>query len=182
MREVLTIIAEIQASKEASEEFILTRRSKDRARKRRRKDAEVSTEAPPKEKNQTPHPVANATAHEAMTDLVWKTCLPKVVALGEPERSARSNVGRWLKSSGPERTMKAIEAAERVGTRDPVAYITAALKTDRVRKDGDGWAIPHGTEEYESWRKHCIKTNSSKIYAFPDTPGHVANAPTRWPA
>jgi hypothetical protein len=142
---------------------------------------EPSAEIPPKEKNQTPHSVANATAHEALTDLVWKAFLPRLLALGTPERAARSNVGRWLKEAGPERTMKAIESAERVGTRDPIPYITAALKTDRVRKNGTGWVIPHGTDEYAAWRKFYVKSNSAQVYGFPDEPGHVGKAPTRWP-
>jgi hypothetical protein len=51
-----------------------------------------------------------------------------------------------------------------------------------VHRRSDGkWDIPHGTDEYDAYRDQAIKLNTSTIYTFPDTPGHVAVCVDRWP-
>lgn len=39
-------------------------------------------------------------------------------------------IGRWLKTHSPHELLKAIEAAQRVGTHDPVGYIGGVLRSD----------------------------------------------------
>ena len=181
MREVLTIVAEIQAAHETTEAKILARLSKDRARKRRGKSTEVPSEAPPKEKNQTPPPVANATAHELQTDLVWKTSPDRLVALGLTDRAARSNLGRWLKGSAPAKVLEAVDAAVRVGTRDPIPYITEALKPKGIRKNGTGWYITPDSDEYEAWKKYALKISDYSLLSRLKYNTGEVKVPTRWP-
>lgn len=101
---------------------------------------------------------------------------------------ARGLIGRWLSpkkgiGATPEILLLAIRAAAAIETPGPIAYIEAAARkeTSSARRDGDEWLIPHGTEEYLAHRKVALIANSSAVYSFPDMPGHVARAKTRWP-
>jgi DNA-binding MarR family transcriptional regulator len=123
---------------------------------------------------------------------VWVAGVEILKSLSLEEGFARKMVSRWLKGSGgnQERVMAAIEAAAEAGTRDPIPYVTAALKetpadssaplTARRRQDGK-WDIPHGTDEYEAYRSKASRENSPAVYSFPDKPGHVAVCADRWP-
>lgn len=102
--------------------------------------------------------VANATVRELKTDLVWKSCPRQLVSLGLTERTARSNLGRWLKNADPDRVLNAVDAARRVGTQDPIPYIESALKPKSVRREGDHWFVDPGTEEFEAWHKDCAQS------------------------
>jgi hypothetical protein len=75
---------------------------------------------------------ADQSAHQAMTDTVWRTCPSKLEKLGVKKNQARSFVGRCLKSAEPGAVLEAIDAAFKNGTKDPCAYITAALKDKSV--------------------------------------------------
>lgn len=106
------------------------------------------------------------------------------------ESQKRENqIGRWLSQKGgraakPEDVVRAIRAAAAAGSGDPIPYIEATLRNEAaggVRREGDDWRIPHGTEEYQAHRRHLAKINSPEIYRWPDTPGHVARAKSRWP-
>jgi hypothetical protein len=138
---------------------------------------------PPKEKNQTPlsPTVANATVHDRKTELVWNSCPNQLVSLGLSARAARSNLGRWLKQAGPDRVLELVEAAERIGTQDPIAYITAALKPSGVRREGSEWIVTYGSEEFEVWRQHYRRDNSARQWAFREEEGCEVRVPSRWP-
>jgi hypothetical protein len=122
---------------------------------------------------------------------VWVEGLQILQSLSLAEPIARKMVGRWIKDCGgdQDRVMAAIESAAAAGTRDPVPYVTAALRAVPaeaaplgVRRRPDGkWDIPHGTEEYEAFRAKYARENSPKVYSFPDKPGHVAVCDDRWP-
>jgi hypothetical protein len=120
---------------------------------------------------------------------VWTEGVAKLQSLNTGEPQARKLIGRWLSAkSEPVATedmlRRAILAAETAGTADPVPFITAILKNEAagsVHRDGDEWIIPHGTEEYAAHAKHARIGNSPDIYRWPDTPGHVARAKSRWP-
>ena len=71
------------------------------------------------------------TAHEAQVEMVWKTCPMKLERLEVGKRQARSLIGKWLKTSAPTKVMEAICAAERIGTLDPIPYVTEALKANK---------------------------------------------------
>lgn len=64
---------------------------------------------------------------------------------GEPERNARSLIGRWRKLHGDDGTRRAIEAAIDENPMEPVAWITKAMQQNRGRqRDGppeQRWAI-----------------------------------------
>jgi hypothetical protein len=137
----------------------------------------------------------NAIAKEegqAGRRFVWVEGLQILQSLSLAEPIARKMVGRWIKDCGgdQDRVMAAIESAAAAGTRDPVPYVTAALRAVPaeaaplgVRRRPDGkWDIPHGTEEYEAFRAKYARENSPKVYSFPDKPGHVAVCDDRWPA
>jgi hypothetical protein len=104
------------------------------------------------------------------------------------ETKARRLIGRWLSrkrglSASPENVLRAILDAAATGSPQPVPYIEAILKNAAggVRRDGDDWLIPHGTDEYRAHRQHLTIANSPEIYRWPDTLGHVARAKSRWP-
>lgn len=51
-----------------------------------------------------------------------------------------------------------------------------------VQRNGTGWHITHGTDEYTAWRRYAYAINNGDlIYGLPDKPGHVAHVPGRWP-
>lgn len=51
-----------------------------------------------------------------------------------------------------------------------------------VQRNGTGWHITHGTEEYAAWRKYAHAIDDGDlIYALKDQPGHTAKVPDRWP-
>jgi hypothetical protein len=100
------------------------------------------------------------------------------------EKKARSLVGLWLKTHKPEEVLRAVCAAWRVGTQDPIAYVTGALKTrdpPAWRRNGGSVYVRHGSEQYEAWRKHFKIANSSRVYEFRDEPGHEVLVPSVWP-
>jgi hypothetical protein len=134
---VLSMLARLDTKNEA-------RKERDRLRKLRGNSAEIPQGVSPKEKSNPPSPsVAKATerpAAQSMNDFVWIECPKRLQELGLSERAARSNLGRWLKQTkSPERVLAAVEAAERAGTKDPVPYITEALKPKVLQFSGD-WA------------------------------------------
>lgn len=47
-----------------------------------------------------------------------------------------SLIGRWLKSSTPVKILEAIETAQKVGTQDPVPYITEILNRENANQNG----------------------------------------------
>jgi len=131
------------------------------------------------------------SAAQEASQRLWSEGLETLSALANPflgETKARRLIGRWIsrtKGPGatPENVLRAIDAAAAAGTPQPVPYIEAILKNEAggVRREGDDWLIPHGTEEYSAHRRQLQVANSPEIYRWPDTPGHVARARSRWP-
>lgn len=179
MEEVLSILADLQQEREA-------RLSKDRARKRRGKSVEVPVEIPPKEKNSNPPvPVANATEgltpHQLQSNLLWSAGLPMLEGMGCSNKEARSMVGRWLKAAPPAQVLDAIYNAKSIGTKDPIPYITAALKPSGVRKNGSGWYITKETEEYEAWVKYANRISDYSLLSRLKYGDGEIKVPSRWP-
>jgi hypothetical protein len=73
------------------------------------------------------------------------------VKLGLSEQRARNHIGRSLKTNKPEEILRAIEQAERNGTRDPIPYVTEMLKPKDLgwRKNGGGYLVKYGSEPLE---------------------------------
>jgi hypothetical protein len=130
------------------------------------------------------------SAAQEASQRLWSEGLETLSLLANPslgETQARRLIGRWISKKGlaasPENALRAILDAAIAGTPQPVPYIEAILKNAAggVRRDGDDWLIPHGTEEYRAHRQQLAIANSPEIYRWPDTPGHVARAKSRWP-
>ena len=131
------------------------------------------------------------SAAQEASQRLWSKGLETLSVLANPslgETKARNLIGRWLSrkkglAASPETVLRAIRDAAAAGTPQPVPYIEAILRNESggVRRDGDDWLIPHGTEEYRAHRQQLTIANSSEIYRWPDTPGHVARARSRWP-
>jgi len=68
------------------------------------------------------------TVHQVITDMVWQKGIPDLVKLGAKESTIRSFIGKCLKTSDPEDVLRAIEAAVKLGTKEPQAYITKVLE------------------------------------------------------
>lgn len=115
---VLSILSRIETRADT-----LRAKGRERTSRWRHRNVNVTRHEPPKEKNQTPPPVANATA------TIWMDCVPLLTSLGLQERTARSNIGRWLKTNPEQDVRKAVSAAAQAGTGDPIPYITKALKS-----------------------------------------------------
>ena len=88
----------------------------------------ITQKAEAKSQSSDPNGSAPSTAQEALTTTLWRFGSQKLVNLGLSEDRARNQIGRWLKTNKPEEILRTIEQAERNGTRDPIPYITAALK------------------------------------------------------
>ena len=116
--------------------------------------------------------------------MLWREGLKHLTKLGLSDGKARAQIGRWLKAAKPEELLRAIEQAARNGTRDPIPYITAALKPKDKgwRKNGTGYHVMHGSEPYDAWREEYRKQNSARQWEFPDKPGTEAVVPTLWPS
>ena len=129
------------------------------------------------------------SAAQEANQRLWGEGLETLASLANlGETKARSLIGRWLSrkkglAASAESVLRAIHDAAAAGTPQPVPYIEAILRneTGGVRRDGDDWLIPHGTEEYRAHRQQLTIANSPEIYQWPDTPGHVARARSRWP-
>lgn len=130
-----------------------------------------------------PNGSAPRTAHQALTDTLWREGPKKLAKLGTPENRARKQIGHWLKTSKPEEILRAIEQAERNGTRDPIPYVTAALKPKAQgwRKNGSGYYVKHGSEQFEAWRSHYKRLNDARQWEFSDNPGLEVQVASLWP-
>lgn len=126
-----------------------------------------------------PSESAPKTAHELQTALVWETCPERLDKLGLSEKAARSNLGRWLKTAPPDRVLKAVDAAARCGTRDPIPYVTEALKDTRPKRNGERFVVKRGSEQFEAWERWARRTNSSMVYSF--TARDEVDVPSMWP-
>lgn len=80
-------------------------------------------------------PPAGMTAQEA----VWALGVPLLTAAGQPEKAARSVLGKWVKGYGPEAVREAIVRCAEQQVVEPVSWIIAALGTPcAVRRAADG--------------------------------------------
>lgn len=145
-QEVLSIIAEMQAVDES-------RRAKQRARKNKQRHANVTGQErdshrdihtkerspiPPKENTSSELPrgsssAAGAASKPIYTDSkheLWGEGTAILQQLGLSERSAKSNIGRWLKDAKDDSVgvLGAIQRARDNRIIDPVPWITRAIK------------------------------------------------------
>lgn len=104
---------------------------------------------------QTSRSAQRAEEAAAAARRIFGECLHTLVRLGMKESKARTMLGKWRKTAGDDETLiAAINAASRVNSPDPVAYVTAALKERtssknkveaRLSHDWSlvGWEAPH---------------------------------------
>jgi hypothetical protein len=123
------------------------------------------------------------TEYEAQVEAVWKTCPAKLEALHVDKKQARSVIGKWLKNAPPQKVMEAICAAEKIGTLDPIPYVTEALKTGKpVRKAENGkWLISKGTAEWDAWREFRQR-NRDEALVYSMDHNEQLEFRTRWPS
>jgi hypothetical protein len=74
-----------------------------------------------------PRPIYTDSKHE-----LWGEGVQILQQLGVPDRSARSNIGRWLRDQrdDAQRVLGAIQRARDARVIDPIPWITRALATD----------------------------------------------------
>jgi hypothetical protein len=72
-------------------------------------------------------PTEGASAPDDETHSLWRDGPKLLGQLSLPERSARSNIGRWLKSRTAGQVLDAIRSAHRAGTQDPIPYVNQTL-------------------------------------------------------
>ena len=136
-----------------------------------------------KSQSSDPNGSAPSTAQEALTTTLWRLGPQRLVRLGLPEARARNQIGHWLKTNKPEEILRLIEQAERNGTRDPIPYITAALKPKDTgwRKNGTGYLVKCGSEPWNAWRSHLKRNNDPRQWEFVEKPGSEVQVPSLWP-
>jgi hypothetical protein len=155
---VLLIIAEMQAAIDSLEAAEVARLKKDRERKPKRRFRGNSMEnprtilgnseqkeippAPPKEKttsSQIPRGICSEAAVAAQAPVyadsrheLWGEGVAILGQLGIAERSARPNIGRWLKDAKDDAQMVlgAIQRARDHRVIDPIPWITRAIGTE----------------------------------------------------
>ena len=115
--------------------------------------------------------------------LVWKEGASRLMALGLTERTAKSNLGRWLKANTPDAVLEAVLAASRKGTLDPIPFVTAALKKGERpwKREGDHYLIRGDSEHADKWRSHGKRTNQGDYAYIPKTPDYWAKVPRLYP-
>lgn len=80
---------------------------------------------------------------------VWNAGKPFLASRGVSNPGAM--IGRWLKSHSPLALLAAIEAAQKVGTHDPIPYIEEALKgKDHAKRTGTADRIARVASRFES--------------------------------
>lgn len=108
---------------------------------------------------------ANASAASAApiyadsTHELWHEGVAILVQLGLADKPARSNIGRWLRDakSDAAKVLGAIQRARDARTRDPVAFITGALKTN-IKPRGGGGFLELALEIGEHEQQHSDHT------------------------
>lgn len=91
-------------------------------------DTETETEGTDAIASDAPS-VASPSADLTPLQRVWQDYPHQIAAMaGKPEGPIRKWMGKALKAASPEAFAAAADAALRAGTRDPCAYVTAALK------------------------------------------------------
>lgn len=83
-------------------------------------------------------PVYTDSKHE-----LWGEAVPILVALGVPERSARANIGRWLRDAkeDAQAVLGAIQRARDHRVIEPIPWITRALKTNGKSPHADNRSL-----------------------------------------
>ena len=76
-------------------------------------------------------------------------------------KSARSNIGRWLKGRKPLDVLAALSAAQQAGTHDPLPYVEATLKNGGATRPGktsnpDRWIDPATGRGVEQFHPHAV--------------------------
>ena len=68
--------------------------------------------------------------------MLWDIGVDLLAKAGQPERNARSLIGRWRSQLDDERLLAILRAAKKVGTRDPVAYVSKAISNATRPRSG----------------------------------------------
>lgn len=98
-------------------------------------------------------PVFTDSTHE-----LWHEGTAILCQLGLPDKSARSNIGRWLRDSGGDATkvLGAIQRARDARTREPIPFVTGALKTNSKPRGRSGFldlALEINENEHDDHRQ-----------------------------
>lgn len=98
-------------------------------------------------------PVYADSTHE-----LWHEGVAILGQLGLPDKTARSNIGRWLRDakSDAAKVLGAIQRARDARTRDPISFVTGALKTNLKPRGNSGFldlALEIGEHEHSDYPK-----------------------------
>jgi hypothetical protein len=110
------------------------------------------------------------SAHEILTEALWRHGPPRLEVLGLSERNARNIVGKWLKQHKPEDILRALDQAMRNGTHEPVAYVTAALRHKAsnlprgVRRNETGFCVSHDSPEFPRIMANADRHGDNNLY------------------
>jgi hypothetical protein len=105
-------------------------------------------------------PVFADSTHE-----LWHEGVTILGQLGLPDKPARSNIGRWLRDakSDAAKVLGAIQRARDARTRDPVAFVTGALRTNLKPRGKSGFldlALEIGNEHSDYPKPRLIGSGS----------------------
>jgi uncharacterized protein YdaU (DUF1376 family) len=126
------IAAELERTDKVSKTY--ASRAKKAADKRWSKDAPNNASSmlehaePQSHKKDTEANASGADAPQDPTELLWAQGTEALLAMGSPQREARSNIGRWLKEHPPDAILGAIFRARDHGSRDPIPLVGRILK------------------------------------------------------
>lgn len=122
--------AEISSKRRASAEQRYSKRNANADQMQTHAGASSPSPIPEANASGAGRPVYADSKHE-----LWGEGVPILTALGVPERSARSNVGRWLKDAkdDAQAVLGAIQRARDHRVIDPIPWITRALNTTGTR-------------------------------------------------
>jgi hypothetical protein len=109
---------------------------------------------------------ARRKAEEAeAAKVVFGDCLMRLIALGMAEAKARPMLGKWRSQAKDDALLvRIVQQAERIGTPDPISYVTKAIASSKERVDATekrmtggwsllGWEAPLRRKPTVKWRQ-----------------------------
>lgn len=109
---------------------------------------------------------ARRKAEEAeAAKVVFGDCLMRLIGLGMPEGRARPMLGKWRSQAKDDSLLvRIVQQAERIGTPDPISYVTKAIASSKERVGATekrmtggwsvlGWEAPMRKSSPPKWRQ-----------------------------
>lgn len=105
-------------------------------------EAHASVRAREEERREDKSSDPNGSGADApsLSEIIWGQGLRFLLKSGVPEKQARSELGKWRKLHGDERTLAALGKAQREGALDPVAFCEGVFRQANGNGRAEKWS------------------------------------------